>query len=175
VQRMIHLALRMGAVMGPRTRAHGWMTRLFFRTLGIWPAARSYFAEMKYKPRPRFDGGFIVESMLTRNGIVGRMLPQPRLRCGTHAGRRLDDLLGESFTLLGIGIEPDALAALWLGETVSRLVDTRLALPVEAVPEFAAHAGRLLWVRPDRYVMARCAPANLPQTVRQIEQLLDRS
>jgi hypothetical protein len=40
--------------------------------------------------------------------------------------------------------------------------------------EFAAHAGRLLWVRPDRYVMARCTPENLPQTIRQIEQLLDR-
>jgi 3-(3-hydroxy-phenyl)propionate hydroxylase len=171
VQRMIQLAIRMGGVMGPRTRAHGWMTRSFFRTLGIWPAARSYFAEMKYKPSPRFDGGFIVKSMLTREGVVGRMLPQPRVLSGAHAGRCLDEVLGDGFTLLGIGVDQDIIVRLSLGELGSRLVDRRLALPVEAVPELASHAGHLLWVRQDRYVMARCTPEELPGTIPEVERL----
>jgi len=171
VQRMIQLALRMGAVMGPRTRAHGWATRLFFRALGVSPAVRSYFAEMRYKPPPCFDGGFIARSMLSRNGVVGRMLPQPRIRVGAHAGQRLDDVLGEGFVLLGIGVDPDTLAALPLGGHAGMLVDRRLSLPVEAVPELGAHSGQLLWLRPDRYVMARCRPAEWPAAVSEIEQL----
>ncbi len=104
IQDMIQLALRMGAIFGPRSLLHGWTTRLLFRSLGLWPAAKRYFAEMKYKPSPRFDGGFLLVSQLSRRGIVGRMLPQPPLP-GAASGVKLDEMLGEDFALLGINVD----------------------------------------------------------------------
>jgi len=155
VGEMIRLAVRMGGIMGPTSAAHGVATRALFRTLGLWPAARSYFAEMKYKPPPRFDGGFLLGDMLSRRGIVGRMLPQPVMRGGEHDGKLLDEVLGQGFTLLGVGVTQAALDALPLGDGWDGLIRRRVALPVEAVPDLAPYAGGVLLLRPDRYVAAR--------------------
>src|SRR5665213_2151840 len=56
---MIMLSLRMGKVMMPRSRASAFALQAAFRLLGLIPPARAYFAEMKYKPKPRFDEGFL--------------------------------------------------------------------------------------------------------------------
>ncbi|WP_375393243.1 FAD-dependent monooxygenase [uncultured Sphingomonas sp.] len=167
VAQMITLARRMGAIMGPRTRVHGLAQRLGFRLLSAWPAARSWFAEMKYKPPPRFTHGFLAASMLARRGPVGRLLPQPMLREGPHAGERLDALLGTGFALLGVGVDAGAsLGARW-----DTLVERRVMLPVDAVPELAEHAGMLLLLRPDHYVMARFTPDAVARIIPELEAL----
>ena len=177
VGQMIQLALRMGAIMGPRTRLHGFLIRTFFRALGLWPAARSYFAEMKYKPPPRFNDGFLVRSMLTRRGLVGRMLPQPVLHDGPHQGQRLDELLGDGFVLVGIGIAGEDLAQVSLGAEWDALIDRRVALPVAWAPDLAerAGAGNLLLLRPDRYVMASFTPSQASQTAAALQNLLRKT
>ena len=172
VGEMIRLALRMGSVMGPRSWLHGAVTRAAFRSLALWPAARSYFAEMKYKPPPRFTQGFLVDSMLTRNGIVGRMIPQPRLRAGPDAAKRLDDLLGACFVLLGIDVDQEIVNTLSLGECWDRLIDQRLALASSSAPELSEHAGHLLIVRPDRYVAARFAARDVARAVPELERMV---
>lgn len=171
IAQMIRLALRMGAIFGPRTELHGHLIRGAFRLLGVWPAARSYFAEMKYKPAPRFDHGFFLERQLTRRGIVGRMAPQPVLPA-RHGGRKLDDLLGDGFALLAIDIDADRLKALSLGERWDALIERRVDLLSAEVPEFAGHAGRILLVRPDRYVMARFGEAEAPAVQADLDRLL---
>ena len=172
VEQMIRLALRMGAIFGPRTALQGLATRMGFRALGIWPGGRSYFAEMKYKPAPRFDGGFLLESMLSRRGIVGRMLPQPRVQ-GASGGVPLDDLLGKGFTLLGVGIDAAVVRTTSLGAEWDRLLDARIALSTADVPALAEHAGTLLLVRPDRYVMARFSPAEAPEVALALAAMLE--
>jgi 3-(3-hydroxy-phenyl)propionate hydroxylase len=74
----------MGTIMGRRTGHHAQAIRLLFRLLDLWPPARNYFAEMKYKPPPRFDGVFLIPSTLSRRGVVGHVMPQPRLCTGTR-------------------------------------------------------------------------------------------
>lgn len=164
VGEMIRLAVRMGKIMGPRSSGHGFATRGLFRALGLWPAARSYFAEMKYKPPPRFNAGFLLESMLSRRGIVGRMVPQPVLRSGPDAGKLLDDVLGQGFALLAIGVPQATLDALQLGGDWDRLIRARVAIPCDAAPELAACDKSILLLRPDRYVAARI-PADRPGDV----------
>jgi len=154
VAAMIKLALRMGGIMGPSSASHGLFTRSFFRLLGLWPAARAYFAEMRYKPPPRFDHGFIIKSSSRRHGLVGSMVLQPRLRGTPHEGRLLDDVLGEGFVLLGIDVDPGTLEILRLGPHWDDMIDNRLALPLSSVPQLKEAAGRILLIRPDRYVMA---------------------
>ena len=75
---MIELAMRMGRVMTPRSVVHGALTRAAFRALGLYPPARDYFAQMKYKPKPRFERGlFWPDERNARSTMVGRLLYQP--------------------------------------------------------------------------------------------------
>jgi len=171
VKSMIQLALRMGTIFAPSSPLHGWAVRNSLRLLGLWPAAKSYFAEMKYKPAPRFDGGFLLRSQLSMRGIVGCLLPQPRL-CNGLSGVKLDDALGHRFTLLGVDVDPTRLKNLTLGGRWDGLIDCRLALASNDVPDFKAHTGKLMLVRPDRYVMARFALEEGTHFASQIADLL---
>ncbi len=175
VAEMIGLAVRMGKIMGPKTAVQGAMTRTVFRALGLWPAARSYFAEMKYKPSPRFDGGFLLNSMLTRQGIVGRMLPQPRVRGAAQNNVLLDELLGPGFTLLGVGVTQAALDDVRFNENWNRLIRKRIALPADAVPELAPYDGSILLLRPDRYVAAQIPAVDPESAIAALSRLLTDS
>ena len=172
VRQMIRLALRMGAIFGPRSRLHGLVIRAVFRVLGLWPGGKSYFAEMKYKPAPRFGGGFLLEPMLSRRGIVGRMLPQPAVAVPGRAGEvPLDALLGNGFALLGVGLDPAVVRTLSLGPAWDALLGERVSLRAGDVPDLAIHAGTLLLVRPDRYVMARFTPGEAAGVARSLARL----
>lgn len=168
IGQMIRLALRMGTIFGPPSALHGLAIRAAFRVLGIWPAARSYFAEMKYKPAPRFDHGFFLESQLSSRGIVGRMLPQPVLPAH-YGAQQLDTLLGDGFALVAVDAGD---AGVSLGAAWNALIEHRVALASADVPALAVHAGKLMLVRPDRYVMARFAPDEATAIVPQLEALL---
>jgi 3-(3-hydroxy-phenyl)propionate hydroxylase len=173
IGQMIRLALRMGAIFGPRTSLHGLAIRSAFRALGIWPAARTYFAEMKYKPVPRFDHGFFLEGQLSRRGIVGRMLAQPQIP--SLAGERLDTLLGDGFSLVGIDVAKATVDSLSLGDRWDTLIDHRVALDGTDVPAFQRYRGKMLLVRPDRYVMAEFSSAGVDGIREQLDQLLAES
>lgn len=174
VREMIRLAIRMGAIFGPRSRVHGWFSRATFSVLGIWPAVRTWFAEMKYKPAPRFNGGFLIERQLTRTGIVGRMVPQPRV--STDRGlTMLDNAIGDGFSLLGIGIDSCVAKSISLGAPWDALIERRVTLAIQEAPVFTAHAGTFLLVRPDRYVMARFKPAQARKVAQELAVLLART
>jgi 3-(3-hydroxy-phenyl)propionate hydroxylase len=75
---MIELALRMGKVMMPESVMRGAIIRAGFRLLGLYGPARDYFAQMKYKPKPRFAAG-LIRPVTSGPGAaaIGRMVPQP--------------------------------------------------------------------------------------------------
>jgi len=171
---MIKLALRMGGIFAPRTALHGLAIRAAFRLLSFWPAAKEYLAEMKYKPAPRFDCGFLLEAQLSSSGIVGRMLPQPPLPAG-YGAASLDELLGGGFALVGFDVDHARLEALVLGACWDKLIERRISLSTRKLTEFARHQGKLLLIRPDHYVMARFSPKEAPQVACRLEQLLNMS
>lgn len=168
---MIKLALRMGAIMGPRSALHGFLTRGLFRTLGLWPAARSFFAEMKYKPAPRHKSGFLLKSMLSRRGLVGRMLPQPVLAAKSGCPVSLDDVLGHGFVLVGIDCDPDAVKEMSLGKVWDELLANRITLCTADVPELMSFRDQFILVRPDRYVMACFSSAERSKVVGMLDTL----
>jgi 3-(3-hydroxy-phenyl)propionate hydroxylase len=123
VAAMTQLAIRMGQVMMPRSRLQAFAVQTFFRVLALYPAARSYFAEMKYKPKPRFHRGFLLAEGPTKS-LIGRLFPQSVVM--TRAGvAMLDDVLGDGFALLAPpGTSPPLLGMIDLGA---------LGLPIRAV------------------------------------------
>jgi len=101
---LIQLAVRMGQIMMPESRVHAWLTQTGFRLMRFAPAIQSYFAQMKYKPKPYYRRGFIAGSHLDR--LTGRMIAQPTVEKLDRQLVPLDQLLGSGFSLVAFG--PDA-------------------------------------------------------------------
>lgn len=120
-QSMIDLALQMGRVMMPTSKIQGFLVRGAFRALGVYPPARDYFAQMKYKPKPRFSKGLIWPDQAgPANSVVGRMIPQPKVETPTRERFLLDELLPDQPVILLFSKRPqDALSDTLLQELTS--------------------------------------------------------
>lgn len=186
---MIRLAMRMGRVMMPRGRVGAITMQTVFRALNIYPPARDYFAQMKYKPKPRFVSGFLAG----RDKLVGRLFPQPQVVTSEGRTVLLDELLGNGFALVAAPATParifdqlpeDLLKPLRLrrvavlargavaaGAPVVNVVDKdgELARALTGVP-----AGLVL-LRPDHYVAAFLPAEGLVRATREVEALIART
>ena len=188
IWQMVRLALRMGQVMAPRSWLHGALTQAGFLALNIWPPARDYVAQMRYKPPPRFHDGFLVPDGRGRASLVGRLLPQPRVRLPDGREALLDEVLGNRFALLARSDAPAALSRLnhplWDRLDVLRLVVTPGAeVPAGAAGEppgeagegfrqaLAPYQGCALLLRPDHYVAASIPLDHPEDAVRALETL----
>ncbi len=179
IWQMIGLALRMGRVMSPPSWIEGALTQAGFLALNIWPPARDYVAQMKYKPPPRFNAGFLVPDGRGRASLIGRLLPQPTVRTADGRDVLLDEVLGNRFALLVRSADPadaarlrqpvwDRLGAVrvallpsgsparagdpaaWAAEGVAAVTETDGALDAA----LAGYVGCALLLRPDHYVAA---------------------
>ena len=173
IWQMIQLALRMGRVMSPSTRLGGFLIQSCFLALNVWPLARDYIAQMKYKPPPRFTRGFLVPDGKGRRTLIGRLLPQPRVREADGREVLLDEVLSNRFALLLRTARPaegfarlrqpiwDALGAarvaLLPAGTSAELVEEAAVvteLDDALTTAMAAYADCALLLRPDHYVAA---------------------
>lgn len=187
---LIRMAIQIGWVMVPRNWFHTYAQILFFRIAGIIPPVRDYFVGMKFKPVPRFEKGFLcADGMRARDTLVGRMLPQPDVIDTQGETRKLDDVLGPGFTLLAIdpaGI--DDLAALdhslWARLDANRVLlctdgstraENAAVVRIDDGPlrqRFDRYAGRILLVRPDRYVAAAFNPDDADDTADRLSGMM---
>lgn len=119
---MIELALRMGKVMMPVSVSRGHLIRAGFRLLGLYGPARDYFAQMKYKPKPKFSAGLIRPApSLAGAAAIGRMIPQPIVTGLDRQQVLLDTVL------------PDRPVVLVFSQTPERFVDGPLLAHLQAL------------------------------------------
>jgi len=191
---MILLALRMGKVMMPRSVWSAFALQAVFRLLSVVPPARTYFAEMKYKPKPRFDAGFLARG--SKHGaapLIGRLFPQPKVRSAGRDGL-LDEFLGNNFALVSLPQTPPSLfdrlpAELWQPLNLRRVA---VRTPGDSTPapdgvtvlfDFDGEFSRsmkhfppgLALIRPDRYVAAYLPADNLEAGVRAVDEMIERT
>ncbi|WP_338664530.1 bifunctional 3-(3-hydroxy-phenyl)propionate/3-hydroxycinnamic acid hydroxylase [Pararoseomonas sp. SCSIO 73927] len=186
---MVRLALSMGKVMAPRSWLHGALTQAGFRALGIWPPARDYVAQMRYKPPPRFHEGFLLPDGRGRRSPVGRLLPQPLVALPDGREVLLDEVLGNRFVLLLRTADPAAEfarldAPLWdaLGAVRVAVLPAGGAMPdvagvavvreTDAALAFPRHQGCALLLRPDHYVAAVIPLARPGPAIAALEAML---
>jgi 3-(3-hydroxy-phenyl)propionate hydroxylase len=167
---LIQMAVKMGHVMMPKSRANALVVQSAFRLLGLYRPARDYVMQMKYKPQPQFHDGLLAGDAGT--GLRGRMLPQPLVELPDGTKVLLDQVLGRGFAVIELddGVLPLATSR---GDRAlearlvrvlprdHRFVETRDA-SITRVRDltgvlgglFARNQVRGAIVRPDRYVAA---------------------
>ncbi|WP_051041287.1 bifunctional 3-(3-hydroxy-phenyl)propionate/3-hydroxycinnamic acid hydroxylase [Blastomonas sp. AAP53] len=191
VRDMIQLALRMGRIMGPRNRAVGHFIQTGFRIMGLWPRCRDYFAQMKYKPKPRFEEGFIIpDKRGARHTLVGRLLPQPLVLRSNGTQALLDDVLGDGFSIIFFDeavkasfdqqrnpifakLNPKSVLVSSSGSAVvggghDVIVDAKDILLTAA----GGDRNRVLLVRPDRYVLTTFVAADMDAVASRLYTLM---
>lgn len=171
---MIQLALRMGTVMMPSSQFKAWLIRTAFRALTIYPPARDYFAQMKYKPPPKLRAGLLwPDGRKDRDSIVGKLVPQPVVEDVDRKRCLLDDRLHDGPVVLVFDAFPDralpgdALAALreadvhivgltpeWNNPVRADFPIYRDASRLFSAPALRSYLGTALLLRRDRYVAA---------------------
>jgi 3-(3-hydroxy-phenyl)propionate hydroxylase len=170
---MIEFALNIGRVLAPPNALAAWAIEQSFRALSLYPKARDYIAQMKFKPPPRFAKGFIVpDGESPRRTLVGRMFPQPRVRTRDGRDVLLDEVLGPGFALVVRGARAEQalpklrsapLAALDANIVIMRAEGASFDVPPGAIavrdigapsPRLAELSDHVILLRPDRYVAA---------------------
>lgn len=188
---MIELALRMGRVMTPRSAVRGALIRAGFRLLGLYPPARDYVAQMRYKPKPRFERGlFWPDGRPPKSTMVGRLLQQPQIENQTRRRFLLDDRLPDSPVVLVFAEYPDraldretrlaleAAGAAVIGMTPEWMNPVAGEFPVYrdvsrlfSAPGMKAYLGHALLLRRDRYVAATAAVGEAGRLARHVRAL----
>jgi 3-(3-hydroxy-phenyl)propionate hydroxylase len=189
---LIDLAIKMGKIMMPRSRAQAALVQSAFRLMRYAPRLRAYFAEMKYKPKPFYKDGFAVGATSGAQ-LAGRMLPQPQVERTDRSRAMLDNMLGSGFALIAYG--EDAQAALERAGQID--LGLKLSAQIAILPQFLNPdwsgprlddavrdttgalsyldlAGRtlILLLRPDRYICAAARLDELPELQRSIQALI---
>ena len=191
---MIELARRMGQLMMPSSRVMGIAIRAAFRVLGLYPPARDYFGQMKYKPKPRFADGLLwPDGRGAKRTAVGRMIPQPVVERSGGERVLLDTILPDKPVMLIYAERPDEVLTSVEVEKISLAGGAVVGLtpdwcnPVKANFEivrdhmrllrnepFAGYLGHTLMLRRDRYVAAAISTTDLHKMVGYVLKLRGR-
>lgn len=181
---MIDLADVFGALLMPTSRVKAALRDVFFSTVHWWPGVRDYVLQMRFKPMPTYQDGMVVPS--PGSATVGRMIIQPDVEDSDGRRRKLDDVLGPWFAVVGWQVDPQAalsaddrrfwqsLGARFVQVNRSRSGAARAArvqaaggtycvedVDGQLADWFAAHRGALVVVRPDRCVAAHADAAGM--------------
>jgi 3-(3-hydroxy-phenyl)propionate hydroxylase len=184
---MVQLAVAMGEIVMPQAREDVEFRQGILRQFDRFPAARDFIVNMKFKPRPRYDGGAFVDlhDQLVAASLVGAMLPQPDIQ----GPDRLDDALGKGFALLAQAEDTAAFMAarqdlLWPELSPARVllmpkavppvdgVTSLVAAPGAGLVASRAHRDQIMLIRPDRYVAAAFWPEDAGQAVTAFRNVL---
>jgi 3-(3-hydroxy-phenyl)propionate hydroxylase len=182
---MIDLADTFGALLMPTNRLKAALRDAFFSAVRIVPGIKNYVLQMRFKPMPSYRNGVVVD--VGDSDALGKMLIQPDVQDESGQRRKLDDVLGPWFAVIGWQIDPQSVLsptdrAFWadLGARFVQIRRSRSAVApaqrpgaaaaasvvVEDIDNhfadwMAAHPGAMVVVRPDRYIAAQSHPDRL--------------
>jgi 3-(3-hydroxy-phenyl)propionate hydroxylase len=168
------------------------LTQSAFLALNVWTPARDYVTQMKYKPQPRFNAGFLVrDSKNARKTLIGRLIPQPKIVMQDGREALLDEALGQGFVLLARTSRPREDFGRLTQAVWSRLGATRVAVLPAGASAAPVHGVTLvheiddamaaaltdykdcaLLLRPDHYVAAAIPFKDPNEAAAAVEALL---
>jgi 3-(3-hydroxy-phenyl)propionate hydroxylase len=191
VAQMILFSSLLGKLILSTNPLLAWMRDIFFHSIGKIPLILLQFTEMRIKPQPIYTAGCLLPTKQTK--LVGHLLPQPYvLQNGERI--RLDDILGDDFTILRLYEKPaKAFTELqnekWLGlnirfvcvqpqsvtSTQRQYEDKEVVRDCDGVLEnfFGHRRDIFVLVRPDHYVMGTFHVEHAGKVLWAIHNVLD--
>ena len=138
---MIDLSTAFGRVVKPTNRLVAGARDAAAAALNVLPRVRDHFAQMRYKPMPRYTRGAVVDASTLRPGAsdasiasdlharrtashvspVGTQFIQPRVSTAAGDLALLDDVIGYRWAVLQWGGNPERLFTAAQRETLRRL------------------------------------------------------
>jgi len=105
---MIDISVLMKDMVSACTPLRAALRDAIAALIRVTPPLRTWIQEGGFKPSPTYAPGFFGLQRRRRRALEGRLVPQPEVR--REGGRRalLDEVLGEGFALLGLGVDPRA-------------------------------------------------------------------
>ena len=186
VAQMIRFSTSLGKIIMTTQRPIALLRDLVLRTIDKLPPIRVLLTEMRVKPQPRYTDGLLLKnSPQGARKLVGAFLPQPYIH--TQEGKRvlLDEVLGNSFTLIRlyeegdeafvgirnpiwqrlnvkfVCVQPPSSKQYALLASAEKQPDARVTYIIDIekrISKFMGHRHDLyVLVRPDRYVMGVCS------------------
>ncbi|MET9491109.1 bifunctional 3-(3-hydroxy-phenyl)propionate/3-hydroxycinnamic acid hydroxylase [Nocardia sp. NPDC006630] len=182
VSATVHMSERMGRVVMTTSARFAERRDTLVQEALRTEEGRDYLEQMRYRPIQRFVDGLVVDA--DSHEGVGAAIGQPLVfDTSDHAVRRLDDVFGDNWALVGVdvdesdwhAVEPltDRLgvttASMALGEYLPR-THRRLLIDVDgaALREFGLYPNQFVLIRPDRVVAAAWSPRDSAETVAAI-------
>ncbi|MGB4558232.1 MAG: bifunctional 3-(3-hydroxy-phenyl)propionate/3-hydroxycinnamic acid hydroxylase [Burkholderiaceae bacterium] len=101
---LIKMAQRIGRFMQPKSVFSALLTQGALKLCSLYPPARDYVLQLKFKPKPRFLAGFFVSPAgpppVKQSLPPGQLLSQPWVELAGGKRVRLDEVLGQGFAAL---------------------------------------------------------------------------
>lgn len=195
---MVEFATGIGKFYAPYNFVTEWFRKVFFWAVQKLPSARDYVLQMKFKPLPRYTEGVIVQDQIARSPAIGRMFMQPRVERDDGSNVRLDDAIGNWFSIVGVNTDPAAFLdplerSFWRdqGATLVQVnrskrqpglyeVDPETLVLDDVTGAFrnlklSRPGDEIIILRPDKYVAAICRGEELNAVSKQLRQLFENS
>ncbi|WP_417691825.1 bifunctional 3-(3-hydroxy-phenyl)propionate/3-hydroxycinnamic acid hydroxylase [Pseudomonas sp.] len=195
---LIALADNMGAVLGLTNPLMAGVRDWLFQAVNSVDNLRSHLLEFKFKPKATITKGLVYHERaeLHEDDLVGQLFIQPFIEDAQGQKRRLDEVLGHSYAVLGYRVNPseqlsEQTAAYWArwdtrfiqinrsrsGKGRDQPLTVTGALCVEDVDNrlgewFSRVRDCIVVVRPDRFVAAITTPERLDGVLRKLAEQL---
>jgi 3-(3-hydroxy-phenyl)propionate hydroxylase len=191
---MVAMSTTLGKILSPTHNSIAIMRDAFLHASGLLPPVKRWALEMKFKPMPFYDNGFVVPNgTVGADTDIGKMFVQPDVRVDNGATMKLDDALGDWITILGWQADPTSALApgqrdqlLRIGVTFFKIVGSCSSAQRRSVSFvdtllledcdnhlrqwFESRNIDYVVLRPDRYV---ATAATHPDFARQVKRLVD--
>ncbi|KAB0548644.1 bifunctional 3-(3-hydroxy-phenyl)propionate/3-hydroxycinnamic acid hydroxylase [Pseudomonas argentinensis] len=191
---LIGLADNMGAVLGLTNPLMAGVRDWLFQAVNTVDNLRSHLLEFKFKPKATIIKGLVYHEReeLREGDLVGQLFVQPCVEDAERNKRRLDEVLGDSYAVLGYRVNPtaelsDATKAYW-ARWNTRFIQVNRSrsgsrnqplsadgvISVEDVDNklgnwFAKVRDCVVIVRPDRFVAAITTPERLESVLAKLQ------
>ena len=193
---MVAMSTTLGKILSPTHRSVAVMRDLFLHASAWLPPVKRWALEMKFKPMPFYDNGFVVpNSAAGAAGDIGKMFAQPNVRVDNGVTIKLDDALGDWITVLGWQSDPTTELApgqleqlLGMGVTFFKIVGScpspqrrsvnfAETLILEDADNhlrqwFEARRVDFVVLRPDRYLATAATQADLGRQLKRFLELI---